>query len=60
MLVNCRDLFDASAAQSVTVDLNGKYRVRVYQQGEKVSDETRSIVRLQLGSCDGAFITIDA
>lgn len=59
MLVNCRDLFDASAKQYVTVDLNGFFRVRVYQKGELTSDEVRSIVRVKLDSCDGVFITLD-
>ncbi|MCR5688928.1 MAG: hypothetical protein K6G71_01635 [Clostridiales bacterium] len=59
MLVNCRDLFDASAKQHVTVDLNGFFRVRVYQKGELTSDEVRSIVRVKLDSCDGVFITLD-
>lgn len=59
MAVNCRDLFDPGAAQSVTVDLNGSHRVCVYQQGEMISDARRSIVRLQLDSCDGVFFTID-
>ena len=58
MIVNCRDLFDAAASQFVTVDLNGAYRVRVYQKGELTSDEVRSVVRLELGSCDGAFVTL--
>ena len=60
LLVDCRDPFNAQAAQSVTVDLNGHHRVCVYRQGEPVSDERRSIVRLQFNSCDGVFITIDA
>ena len=58
MIVNCRDLFDAAASQFVTVDLNGAYRVRVYQKGELTSDEVRCVVRLNLGSCDGAFLTL--
>lgn len=58
IIVNCRDLFDAGASQYITVDLNGAYRVRVYQKGELTSDAVRSVVRLNLGSCDGAFITL--
>ena len=59
LAVNCRDLFDAAAAQFVTVDLNGFFRVRVYQKGELVSDDRRSVLRLRLDSCDGAFVTLD-
>ena len=59
MLVNCRDLFDASASQRITVELNGEYRVRVYQKGELVADDRRSVVDIRLGSCNGAFITLD-
>ena len=59
LLVNCRDLFDAAAAQFITVDLNGFFRVRVYQKGELVSDDRRSVLRLRLDSCDGAFITLE-
>ena len=58
MLVNCRDLFDAQASQSVVVDLNGSYRVRVYQKGELTLDAVQSIVRIRLCSCEGAFITL--
>lgn len=58
MIVNCRDLFDAAASQFVTVDLNGAYRARVYRKGELTSDEVRIVLRLELGSCDGAFITL--
>lgn len=59
LLVNCRDLFDASASQRITVELNGEYRVRVYQKGELVADDRRSVVDIRLGSCNGAFITLD-
>ena len=59
MLVNCRDPFYPDAAQWVTVDLNGAYRVRVWQKGALVADERRGVVRLRLGSCDGAFITLE-
>ena len=58
MIVNCRDLFDAQAAQSVAVDLNGAFRVRVYQKGALTFDGRRDVVRLRLDSCDGAFLTL--
>ncbi|MBQ6165762.1 MAG: hypothetical protein IJK23_14930 [Clostridia bacterium] len=60
MLVNCRDLFDASAAQEITMELGGEHRVRVYRKGEQVSDGRRERIRVRIGSCDGVFITIDA
>ena len=58
LLVNCRDLFDAQAAQYITVDLNGAFRARVYQKGELTCDEIRRKITLRLDSCDGAFITL--
>ena len=58
MPVNCRDLFDAAASQYIVIDLNGAYRVRVYQKGELTADAVQSVVRIRLGSCDGAFITL--
>ncbi len=59
LLVNCRDLFDSAASQRITAELSGEYRVRVYQKGGLVSDGRRSVVDVTLGSCDGAFITLD-
>ena len=59
MLVNCRDTFDANASQRITVALSGDWRVRVYLHGELTQDCITNTVQTELGSCDGAFITLD-
>ena len=59
MLLNCKDLFSPYADQHIAVDLNGAYRVRIYQRGGLTEDGVRTVVRLRLGSCDGALVTLD-
>lgn len=59
MLVNCRDLYDPYASQTVTVRLMKKYTVSVYEHGELTRTETADVLTVQPGSCDGIFITLD-
>lgn len=60
LIVNCKDLFDSSAQQSVSVELNGLHDVAVYKKGRKYI-ELKQVgkVCFTFDSCDGVFVTID-
>lgn len=59
MLVNCRNLYDPYASQTVTVRLTRKFTVSVYEHGELTRTENTDVLTVCPGSCDGVFITLD-
>ena len=58
MIVNCRNIYDPYASQKVTIRLNKKTAVNVYEHGELTRTENTDVLTVQPGSCDGIFITL--
>ncbi len=58
MIVNCRNIYDPYAAQTVTVRLKSKTTVNVYEHGELTKTENTDVLTVRPGSCDGIFVTL--
>ena len=57
MLVNCKNLYDSEASQYITVKFASTVNAAVYAHGEKISEVSTSALKIDIGSCDGVFIT---
>ena len=59
MLVNCRNIYDPYASQTVTVRFAQKYKVSVYEHGELTGTESTDTLTVTPDSCGGIFIRLD-
>ena len=59
MLVNCRNIYDPHASQTVTVRFGQKYKVSVYEHGELTGTENTDTLTVTPDSCGGIFIRLD-
>lgn len=59
LIVNCRNVYDPSASQRITVSFDGNRKINIYEHGELTSSLAAEKVEINPGSCDGVFITIE-
>lgn len=59
MIVNCKNIYDPYAFQSVTVRFDGVYTVSVYEHGELKRQAVTDEMIVSAGSCDGVFVTFE-
>lgn len=60
MAVNCKNIYDPDASQTITVELNGPMKVKVFSNGT-LSDETvTDRITVNVNSCEAAFIMLDS